>query len=43
MTITNAGTVWLNGSGHITHVINGLGGIVDSTYTDKISAIGMYP
>jgi hypothetical protein len=41
--IHDAGTVWLNGSGSITHVINGLGAAVNSTDADKLSPVVMYP
>ncbi len=41
--IHDAGTVWLNGSGQITHVINGEGAPVNSSFADKVSPIVTYP
>ncbi len=41
--IHDAGTVWLNGSGQITHVINGLGAAVNSGYADQLSGVVVYP
>ncbi len=43
VSFVNAGTVWLNGSGSITHVINGVGATVDSLNRDAISPVAMYP
>lgn len=43
VTIHDAGTVWLNGSGSITHVINGTGAAVNSGYADKLSPVVLYP
>ncbi len=40
--IHDAGTVWLNGSGSITHVINGQGAAVNSGYADKLSPVASY-
>ncbi len=42
ISIQDAGTVWLNGSGSITHVINGLGAPVNSSYADKLSPVTSY-
>lgn len=41
--IHDAGTVWLNGSGEITHVINGTGAAVNKGYADKLSPVVTYP
>ena len=41
--IHDAGTVWLNGSGQITHVINGDGAAVNSSFADKLSPVVTYP
>ena len=41
--VHDAGTVWLNGSGQITHVINGEGAAVNSSYADKLSPVIAYP
>lgn len=41
--IHDAGTVWLNGSGSITHVINGVGAPANSGYADKLSPVVTYP
>ena len=41
--IHDAGTVWLNGSGQITHVINGDGAAVNSGYADQLSPVVTYP
>ena len=41
--IHDAGTVWLNGSGSITHVINDTGAAVNSGYADKLSPVVTYP
>lgn len=41
--IQDAGTVWLNGSGQITHVIDGVGKTVNSTYRDTVSPVVLYP
>ncbi|MGI8770009.1 MAG: glycosyl hydrolase family 28-related protein [Acidobacteriaceae bacterium] len=41
--VHDAGTVWLNGRGQITHVINGEGAAVNSTYADKLSPVIAYP
>ncbi|HLI76644.1 MAG TPA: hypothetical protein VKV02_06825 [Acidobacteriaceae bacterium] len=41
--IYDAGTVWLNGSGQITHVINGDGAAVNSGFADKLSPVTVYP
>lgn len=41
--IHDAGTVWLNGSGQITHVIDGQGKTVNSTYRDTVSPVVRYP
>ena len=41
--IHDAGTVWLNGSGQITHVIDGVGAIVNSSYADQLSGVVVYP
>ncbi len=41
--IQDAGTVWLNGSGQITHVINGQGVPVNSSFADKLSPVVTYP
>jgi hypothetical protein len=42
ISIQDAGTVWLNGSGQITHVINGLGAPVNSSFADKLSPVTSY-
>ena len=41
--IHDAGTVWLNGSGSITHVINDTGAAVNSSFADKLSPVVSYP
>ena len=41
--IHDAGTVWLNGSGQITHVINGTGAAVNSSFADQLSPVVSYP
>ena len=41
--IHNVGTVWLNGSGQITHVINGQGATVNSSNADTLSPVVLYP
>lgn len=41
--IHDAGTVWLNGSGQITHVINGVGAAVNSGFADQLSPVISYP
>ena len=41
--INAAGTVWLNGSGQITHVINGQGAAVNSSFADQLSPVVTYP
>ncbi len=41
--IHDTGTVWLNGSGQITHVINGTGAAVNSGFADKLSPVVTYP
>ncbi len=41
--IHDAGTVFLAGSGSITHVINGVGAAVNSSYADKLSPVVTYP
>lgn len=41
--IHDAGTVFLTGMGSITHVIDGVGVAVDSTYADKVSPVVSYP
>lgn len=38
-----AGTVFLNGSGEITHVINGLGATVSKSYAGRLSPVITYP
>ncbi len=43
VSIHDAGTVWLNGSGQITHVIDGVGAAVNSGYADKLSGVVVYP
>ena len=43
VSIHDAGTVWLNGSGSITHVINGIGVAANSAYRDKVSPVVTYP
>jgi hypothetical protein len=40
--IQDAGTVWLNANGQITHVINGLGAPVNSSFADKLSPVTSY-
>jgi len=40
--IHDAGTVFLNGSGSITHVINNVGAAVNSSYADKLSPVVTY-
>jgi hypothetical protein len=41
--IHDVGTIWLNGSGQITHVINGQGATVSSSNADTLSPIVLYP
>lgn len=41
--IHDAGTVWLSGSGSITHVIDGTGAAVNSSYADQLSPVVLYP
>lgn len=41
--IHDVGTVWLNGSGQITHVINGIGATVNSGFADQLSPVVTYP
>ncbi|WP_433983549.1 hypothetical protein RBB78_20960 [Tunturiibacter empetritectus] len=41
--IHDVGTVWLNGSGQITHVINGQGATVNSSNADTLSPVVLYP
>ncbi|WP_433963603.1 coagulation factor 5/8 type domain-containing protein [Tunturiibacter gelidiferens] len=41
--IHDVGTVWLNGSGQITHVINGQGATVSSSNADTLSPVVFYP
>jgi hypothetical protein len=41
--VHDAGTVWLNGSGQITSVVNGVGAPVNSSYADRISPVVTYP
>ena len=43
ITITDVGTVWLNGSGQITHVIDGEGAAVNSSFADQLSPVVTYP
>ncbi len=41
--IHDAGTVWLNGSGSITHVIDGVGAAVNAGFADQLSGVVTYP
>jgi hypothetical protein len=41
--VHDAGTVWLNGSGQITAVINGVGAPVNSGFADQLSPVVIYP
>lgn len=41
--IHDAGTVWLNGSGQITAVVNGVGAPVNSGFADQLSPVVIYP
>ena len=41
--IYDVGTVWLAGSGQITHVINGDGATVNSSFADQLSPVVTYP
>jgi hypothetical protein len=41
--IHDVGTIWLNGSGQITHVINGQGATVNSSNADTLSPVVLYP
>ena len=41
--INDIGTIWLNGSGQITHVINGQGATVSSSNADILSTVVLYP
>ncbi len=41
--VHDTGTVFLNGSGQITHVINGVGGTVNATNTGTLSTVVTYP
>jgi hypothetical protein len=43
MAIHDVGTVWLNGSGSITHVIDGTGAAVNSGFADQLSPVVAYP
>ncbi len=43
VSLHDVGTVWLNGSGQITHVVNGQGAAVNSGYADQVSPIVTYP
>lgn len=39
----HVGAVWLNGTGQITHVINGVGATVDAGHPDTLSPVVAYP
>jgi hypothetical protein len=41
--IHDVGTVWLTGSGQITHVINGEGAAVNSGFADQLSPVVSFP
>ncbi len=41
--IHDVGTVWLAGSGSITHVIDGVGAAVNSGFADQLSPVVVYP
>lgn len=41
--VHDAGTVFLNGNGEITHVINGIGGPVKKSNAGKLSPVVSYP
>jgi len=43
VTVHDAGTVFLNGTGQITHVINGVGATVSQTNADVVSPVVTYP
>ena len=43
VTVNDIGTVWLNGSGQITHVIDGTGATVSSSNPDVVSPVVAYP
>jgi hypothetical protein len=43
VTVHDAGTVFLNGTGQITHVINGTGATVSKTNPDVVSPVVTYP
>jgi hypothetical protein len=43
VTVHDAGTVFLNGTGQITHVINGVGATVSQTNPDVVSPVVTYP
>jgi hypothetical protein len=44
VTVHDAGTIWLNGYGQITSVLNGVGGVVNSSYPDQLhNPIVSYP
>jgi hypothetical protein len=43
VTVDDAGSVFLSGSGQITHVINGVGGTVNSSNAGTLSPVVTYP
>lgn len=43
VTVQDAGTVFLNGNGSITHVINGVGAAVNKGFPDQLSPVIAYP
>jgi len=43
VTVHDAGTVFLSGTGQITHVINGTGATVSETNPDVVSPVVAYP
>ncbi len=43
ITVQDAGTVFLNGSGQITHVINGVGGTANKSDAGKLQPVVTYP
>jgi hypothetical protein len=43
VTVHDAGTVFLSGTGQITHVINGVGATVSQTHADVVSPVVTYP
>lgn len=43
VTVRDAGTVFLNGNGQITHVVDGVGAAVNKSNAGKLSPVVVYP